>query len=218
MSSQVSAAHLRRKTLLRVEDLGFPQPPAHLPLLEDNEFPFTLREPEDVVQRALVLNVRINIAFRMPPDAARRWLTTNGLMSALTQRESELLDGAAAVDEHEQLQVEGLWALAWALGLTQSLDHRSYCGEELATLFPDLRADESLHAWRERADCHLRTTTELMAELDLLYVMTWGLVDARISGSHVPGEVQPYVLWERRRALEFVRADSEDWDEVDLST
>ena len=177
---------------------------------------------EEVIQRALVLNVRINLAFGMPPGNARYWLTTNGLMGCLGPRESALVSGSAGSGEQEKRQVEGLWALAWALHLAPSLDHRAYCGDGLATLFPDLRTQESADAWRSRAEPRLRSDDELITELDLLYAMTWGVADANLSGTPAPGEVDPYVFWERRRALEFVRAHSEaghaDWDEIDLST
>ena len=219
---QGRAAEARQRTLERVQDLGFPVPPAHLPVLEDNEFPRSARGIEEVIQRALVLNVRINLAFGMPPESARDWLTTNGLMGSLSPRESALVGGSARSGEQEKLQVEALWALAWALQLAPSLDHRAYCGDELATLLPDLRAQESAEAWRSRAEPSLRSDDELLTELDLLYAMTWGVADANLSGAPTPGEVDPYVFWERRRALEFVRADSDaghaDWDEIDLST
>jgi len=68
---QGRAAEARQRTLERVQDLGLPVPPAHLPVLEDNEFPLSARGIEAVIQRALVLNVRINLAFGMPPESAR---------------------------------------------------------------------------------------------------------------------------------------------------
>ena len=118
------------------------------------------------------------------------------------------MSGSAESGEREKLQVEGLWALAWALQLEPGLDHRAYCGDELATLLPDLRTQEPAEAWRSRAAPSLRSGDELMTELDLLYVITWGVADANLSGAPAPGEVDPYVFWERRRALEFVRAQN----------
>lgn len=214
----------RTRTLGRVAELGFPEPPAHLPLLADDQSPFVLRPAQEVVDRALVLTVRINLAFRMRPETARDWLATNDLLDCLTHHESELVGGSAIAGDEEKVQVEALWALAWALGLTPGeLDHQTYCGDELASLLPDLRAQEPAQAWRSRLAPQLRPAADVLAELDLLYAMTWGLVDARLSSRPAPGVVEPYVLWERRRALEFLRAeedgiDPSDWDMIDLST
>jgi len=60
--------------------------------------------------------------------------------------------------------------------------------------------------------------------LDLYYCLTWGLADANLNHRPVPGSVEQYVLWERRRALEFalVLADEphqhSDWYEISLDT
>lgn len=136
--------------------------------------------------------------------------------------EVELLGGVLPAGEHLQSQIESLWAFAWSLGLTPILDPTAYCGDDLVTLMPDLRAEESLADWRMRVVPELLPTVEIYDALDLLYAMTWGLVDARLNGRPTPGTVAPYVHWERRRALEFVRMDPDishsDWDAIDLST
>ena len=132
---QGRAAEARQRTLERVQDLGFPVPPAHLPVLEDNEFPRSARGIDKVIQRALVLNVRINLAFGMPPESSRDWLTTNGLMGSLSPRESALVGGSARSGEQEKLQVEALgrwlgrfsWHRAWIIVPTAATSwRRSY--------------------------------------------------------------------------------------------
>jgi len=218
----LSALEARQRTLRRITDLGFPEPPKHLPVLADDELHFVLRTTDEVIERALVLNVRINLAFGMPTASARDWLSANSLLDCLSTRETDLVSGTAQSSEQEKLQIEGLWALAWSLGLTPRLDHGAYCGDELAALLPDLRAQESSRTWRSRTEPSLRAGDELLAELDLLYVMTWGIANANLTGASMPGAVDQYVFWERRRALEFLQVGSSQghagWDEIDLST
>lgn len=206
----------------RLAELDFPAPPVHLPVLADDEFPFVLRPNEEVIGRVLVLNVRINLAFGMPAEVARQWLGSYGLTPYLTQTESELVAGTRRSSEDEKLQIEGLWALTWALGLTPELDHQAYCGEQLASLLPDLRVAEPPREWTSRVNPRLRPIDEIWDELDLLYAMTWAVADANLTAASVPGTVDQYVYWERRRALEFVRVAGGTshigWDDIDLST
>ncbi len=218
----LSASEARQVTLRRLGDAGFPQPPAHLPLLADHEFPFVLRSMDEVIDRILVVAVRLAIAFGMPISDARLWLSANSLTGSLSSRESALVGGLVEGSAQDTAQVEALWALAWAVGLVPRLDHAAYCSDELVTLLPDLRIQEPVRTWRARTHLSLRSPDELLAELDLLYAMTWGIASANLAGSRAPGEVEEYVFWERRRALEWVRIDSGNshsgWDEIDLST
>lgn len=216
------AGEVRERTRLRVAELGFPEPPVHLPLLADPQTPFELRGATEVIRRLLALTVRVNLALGMPLVEARAWLEDNALQGCLSTREAVLVGGAAKVDEQEQAQVEAIWALAWVLSLVDDLDPNAYCGDHLVALLPDLRAKESADAWATRMSPRLRSAVEVMTELDLLYALTWGLVDARLSGRPRPGAVAEYVHWQRRQALEFTRSDPEidhsTWDDIDLST
>jgi hypothetical protein len=216
------ASQIRERTRVRLAVIGFPELPVHLPLLADAESPFRLRPENDVIQRLLALNVRVNLAFGMPVADAQAWLSHNGTTPYLSAKERSLVAGAALVDEQEQTHVEALWALAWALSLIGDLDPVEYCGEDLVTLLPDLRIMEPAEAWSARTSPRLRSTAEILRELDLLYAMTWGLTDARLSGRSQPGTVAAYVHWQRRKALEFTVDDPEidhsSWDDIDLST
>lgn len=216
------AAEARDLTLRRLPEMCFPAPPVHLPLLADAETPIDLRSERAVIERLLALNVRVDLAFGMPPTEAHAWLADNGLIGCLSTKEVVLLAGAAKVDEREQTYVEALWALAWALSLVDELAPDRYCGDQLASLLPDLRATEPCGEWRARTSPRLRSPAEIIRELDMLFAMTWALVDARLSGARQPGTVAEYVHWQRRRALEFTVADPDidhsSWDDIDLST
>jgi hypothetical protein len=62
-----------------------------------------------------------------------------------------------------------------------------------------------------RAEAALRDDAEVRAALDLARCLTWGLGDPELSVGFSPGEVEPYVVWERRRALEWLLGA--DWDQ-----
>ena len=205
---------IRRESLEQLTVLGFPKPPEHFPILDRVE----TRPEEDVVNRALVLHVVINVAFNMPTDLARIWLDHQGLSQSMTEGENgflESVDGGMAPDaQGHQLQVEALWALVWALGHVPTLDFNEYCGESLSSYLPDLRASES----RDRFDTtsSLHDATEVFQVLDLAYCITWGIADANLTRRNPSGKLDQYAYWERRRSLEWLFGD--EWDEPDLST
>jgi hypothetical protein len=217
-----SVEDVRARTLPRLSALGFPEPPPHFPLLADADALLALRPVREVAERLAVLNVRVSLAFGMPSEAARAWLSDNGLTHCLSAKEQALVAGAAQVDEQEQTQVEALWALSWVVSLFEDLNPADYCGEQLVALLPDLRELEPFENWTARMTPTLRPAEEVVSELDLLFAMTWGVTDSRLAGKPSPGTVAAYVHWERRRALEFAVANPEiaptSWDEIDLST
>lgn len=215
-----TSAAARRRTLALLPDLGFPLPPPHLPLVAGDDAPLVLVAEEQVVRRALVLTVRVNLALGMPPELARTWLAEQGLVGSLSPRERALVAGDVEPGPSDEAQVESLWAFAWLLGLVPGLDPGAPCGDQLASLMPDLRTAETLDAWRSRTGPRRRDVGDVLAALDLHLALTWGLADARLTGRPHPGRVDPSVLWERRRALEWTVGDGghDGWDDVDLST
>ncbi|HYO67259.1 MAG TPA: DUF4272 domain-containing protein, partial [Archangium sp.] len=149
---------------------------------------------------------------------ARSWLRQEGLEGVLTPGEQHYLGevekGLAPESQGHQLQVEALWALVWALALVPVLDFGKHCGDELSGLLPDLRQSEGSRSFRKRA--HLRRPEELYQALDLAYCLSWGIAEANLTRSPVPGRVEQYVVWERRRALEWLHGD--DWDKPRTDT
>jgi hypothetical protein len=199
---------IRSRSLSLARALGYPPPPAHFPWLDRER----VRPEREVIDRSLVLHIIVNCSFGMPTALARAWLDREGLLASLSPGERHYLEeidqGLAPDAKGHQLQVESLWALAWALSQVPSLDFGHYCGDELAGLLPDLRANEDGESFRSRA--RLRSPEELYEALDLAYCLSWGVAEANLTRTPVPGKVGQYVIWERRRVLEWLHGG--DWD------
>ncbi|MCG8543941.1 MAG: DUF4272 domain-containing protein [Alphaproteobacteria bacterium] len=116
---------------------------------------------------------------------------------------------------HFNAQVEGAHALAWSLNFVASLDFDDYCADDLVKLIPDLKVGESSASFRARAK--LRGLDEIVSACDLAYCLDWAVVEASLGNKELPGPIGPYVITQRRRALEWMLA-AEDWDEVSLDT
>ncbi len=132
-----------------------------------------------------------------------------------------MLAGELGRVEEDKTQVEAINALVWTLGIVGTLDAAQYCGDDLAQQLPDLRRGERISGWLKRCQVQVRATDEVLAEWDLYFCLTWGLADANLRRTTVPGRVRQYLYWHRRRALEFAcgtHLGHRDWDTIDLST
>jgi hypothetical protein len=202
---------IRSQNLKIARRLGHPAPPDDLAYPEGE----LARTTDQVVDRALAVNAVLSCAHGVGADVATAWLDANGLAAALTGHEVEFLEdlaeGIRLGSAHRKLHVEALWALLWALSLVDSLDFAAGCGERVTPLVPDLLDPaEGIGPAHLRAEAVLRDGEEVRGALDLARCLTWGLGDSDLSVGFSPGEVEPYVVWERRRALEWLLGA--DWD------
>lgn len=186
--------------------------PTSLPTLE----PISVtRDASQVLDRLFCLNAVAAVAHGFSNHRARAWLDGEGLFPSLTAAEAAFVGGAGA-QEPFQLLVEGAWALAWALRLVPDLDPWVGADAAFVRILPDLKVDEPTTRLRKSAGS-LRSSEELLPALDLSYCLHWAVRDAALTASSAPGELIPYVIIERRRALEWL-VSNEEWDELTLDT
>jgi hypothetical protein len=216
---------IRESTLVDVAELGFPPPPDGYPLVWDAGDRVALRPTAEIEARAAVLNTVLAATFGAPPELTAGWLEANGLRGAVTRPEWLFLTEEQGPADLFGLHIEAVWALAWMLGVAEELDPSQYCGEGLATWLPNLAAGESFIAWQARSASEPRPAAEAAALLDLYYCLDWGHVQALMDGVPPPGTTQPYVVGQRRWALEWsvvfdgpYHEQPLPWDEVDLAS
>ena len=193
--------------------LGYPAPPDELPFPEVARW----RSLDEIVDRILVVDVVVSCAHGLDLASAWTWLRANRLIEHVTAEETAYLEevesGMHLDDLARGLQVEALWALLWASSFAAELDFSVGCGGGVARLLPDLDDVPAARAFRREAE--LRGEPERLAALDLARCLSAGLGDSELSIGYAPGEVEPYVVWERRRALEWLAGAP--WDEDHMS-
>jgi hypothetical protein len=184
----------------------------HLPLLDQ---PAVLRPLEAVVDRAVVISVVLSCAYGYPKPRAQRWLAREGLDQGLIDLDLEFMDNRLSNKTLIYDQVEGLWALSWAMGLIEQLDFTRYCDRSLAQHYPEL--NDHGHRSHVANQALLRPTTELVAACDLAYCLHWAFVEVEGQGQPLDYPIKPFAIAERRRALEWLLY-REPWYAPDLST
>lgn len=181
-----------------------------LPVLEDPD----IRSIDEVKGRMGVMNALINISFGAPIHIIRSWIDTQGLTRYLSGWEHEiLLKSNDELSDYEsnslRWYLEGLWGLMWATKLTDTLDETEWCDDHMAQLLPDLQENES----NKKIDdlSVLRGDDEIYNMLDFYYRLHWYCVDERFNGREA-------LVYERRKALEWLINKESDWDNIEMGT
>lgn len=201
---------LRQGSWEVVKNLGFVANEA-LPLLDD----LTIRRSKDeVVDRVFAIHCLGASSFGFDRQKALAWLEREGSLEVLTSTEREFLSGSQMNPTPFMEQIEGMWALCWSLNVVPDLDFSKPCSDDFVKLLPDLKKDEAGAAFRGKAS--LRDSEEVVAKCDLAYCLHWGVVHAGLTRK-LKKAIKPYVIVERRRALEWLLSE-ESWDEVPLDT
>lgn len=172
----------------------------------------------EVVGRILCLYVCIACSFGFSKEQAVSWLERESLMGFLTDYETEFLNGQSeSYKTVIQWQVEALWALTWGCGYHDELDFGASCPDSFIGIFPDLKTGQASDDFVSR--CSIRSGEDIAAMLDLNYCLHWAVRNSGLTGKaqSANGKVEPRVIEERRRALEWM-VSNDDWDDVSLDT
>ncbi|HUT18236.1 MAG TPA: DUF4272 domain-containing protein, partial [Anaerolineae bacterium] len=138
---------IRRQTIALLSRQGVILP-EHIPVLDDN---VALRTHAETIDRMLCIHPCAACACGFDRERARRWLASEGVISCLTASERAFLEKRQARAEAFQMQIEGLWALAWSVSLVPSLDMDKPCDDSFVFVMPDLKTDESSQRIKARA-------------------------------------------------------------------
>lgn len=97
-----------------------------------------------------------------------------------------------------------------AMGLTD-LDHRRSCDDALVNKIP-IHEDPA----RFINSARLRTLGEIQTQADLLYRIHWFCVHSRLKKKDSPFNEE--LIFERRRAVDWVYGVAKDWDQMPMDT
>jgi hypothetical protein len=206
----VNFAEIRRHSWDIAASLGFPKSDA-LPLLDSVSVG---RSIDEIVYRIFAINCLAAVAYGFSREKARTWLEREELLAALTNAELDFLNGNVSRPMQFMEQIEAMWALSWSLSIASELDLNKPCAPDFVRMLPDLKQNETGAAFRARA--LLRNSDEIVEKCDLAYVLHWAVVETR-STRKMNKAIKPYIIIQRRTALEWLLSDSK-WDEVVLDT
>lgn len=202
---------IREQSIETAKQLGVNVSPT-LPLLEAG---LKMRCTDEAISRLLAMNAVAATAYGFDKNSAINWLNQEALTNSLSKQEKRFVFEAIGQPDHFKMQVESMWALAWAMGITGELNFASDCDNRFVTMLPNLKQSESSADFRKKA--RPRVLEQVVAACDLAYCLHWAIRQAELSGKRPPANLKPYIVVERRRALEWL-LNEDAWDEVSLDT
>lgn len=190
----------------------------HLPQIGDDS-EFRLRSVEEIHRRMcgnFLYFMRGQVAMAGAPlEDLREYYGGVPGWDHLTLAERVVVEAAEPTDEQV---IESSWALeavnvlAWAIGVTPGLPWPN----SLCDLHGTIDAVRFAAPHEELA---AKPLVEVLDQADLHYRLHWACRQCvQVEGKPPPGDVDPSVVLERRRALEWLISDQCGWDDVDLST
>ncbi|ATQ78265.1 hypothetical protein CR152_29970 [Massilia violaceinigra] len=186
-----------------------------LPFLGDCEI---RGDSDSIGGRLLGLHAVVALAFGWDErkNAIRTWLKNEQLSHYLSPLESKFVFNSGGLAGSMRWRVEALFALAWASNLTQ-VSILDPLPDDFVSLFPSISKSESTTEFRQRV--RLRSTDDILRELDLLYCLASAKTELHICGQIDQGNSTPTLLsvQQRRHALEWILSEVE-WEEVLLDT
>jgi hypothetical protein len=183
-----------------------------LPLLDTG---LEMRSANKTITRILVMNAVAATAYGFDKAKAIAWLNQEDLTDSLSEQERCFIFDAMGHSDRFKVQVEGMWALAWAMGIANELDFAKDCDSRFVMMLPNLKQNQSSADFRKKANP--RALERVVAICDLAYCLHWAIRQSELAGKRPPGNLKPYVVIERRRTLDWLLSE-EAWDEVPLDT
>lgn len=190
----------------------------------------TLRTPEEVAKRAvglLAVSVfsELLIKNHKTPDQARAYIqeliqhfgiyniedivtpSELGYYYSTTPTQAAQLNYIWAYGD--------LWCMEWALGLTEWTEPNRMCNVQQAV--KNMTQFNSINDIVRKT--RMRSKQEILDKADIIYRMDWVAVNAYIKGMKPPALINPTIVKDRHRALNWLwRFGNSDWDNVDTSS
>jgi hypothetical protein len=188
----------------------------NLPCVSSEEV-VTTRNKQAIIERAYALTLLAAKGEGVPIEhleKAKNDLAINGL----SPEESRLYTAPELTDQQKAnatWRYESLQVLLWALGLVESLPYPSAICD--VSPLVELVIRQSREAFE--SSIAVRSTTDILDELDKTYRMHWACVQARLTRQQPGGDINSSIVYERHYALNWLtHYMDQEWDDVSTDT
>lgn len=138
-----------------------------------------------------------------------------GVMDQLNSKERRIIDGTYSRQDAIDMDwaYEAYWSLCWCLGLVKDItDASSVCDcQKAINIVMSCKSVDDLVKKSK-----LRKKDEILDMLDLYFRYNWAINDAKVHPASSIGNLDPSTVIERRRGLEWVVGNKEDWYDISM--
>ena len=130
-------------------------------------------------------------------------------------KELRIINGSYSMQDAIDMDwaYEAYWALCWCLGLVDDIKDASKlcdCNKAIDFVIKTSSLDEF------KTKCKLRSIYEILEMHDLYFRYNWAINNKKIDQKTSIGNLNPSNVIERRRALEWVLSEIDDWYQLPL--
>lgn len=195
----------------------------NLPLCESSK-EVKLKSLEEIAKRAIACILTIQIVYDIQNDdyensvnIIKKLLKEYKVDDKLNSKEKRLIEGSYTEQDLIDMDwaYEAVWSLLWALGLVEDIRN----GGELCDceyVISLIQNNKNIEEFIEK--CKLKNINEILDMLDLYYRYDWAVTEKRINPSTNIGNLNSSNVTERRRGLEWLISDEDDWYEIEMNT
>lgn len=183
-----------------------------------------LRCLDDICRRAIAALLSTQIGIELSEQRNdnismfKELMEHFGVADSINAKEARLVNGSFSKQDLIDTiwEYECFWSLAWALGLVDDISDAS----GICDCLKAIRMVSQCESFEDfRSKCTLRSADEILDMLDLYYRSHWAIVQNRHIDSSCPvGSLDGDVVFERRRGLEWLISDTDDWHDISLDT
>ena len=135
----------------------------------------------------------------------------------LNSKEKRIIDGTYSNQDAIDMDwaYEAYWAVCWCLNLVNDIKNGGeICDCDKAISF----VMDSVSFKDFKSKCKLRDIDEILDMKDLYYRYNWAINNKHVDSNTTIGNLEPSIVIERRRGLEWVLSDVSDWYDIKLNT
>jgi hypothetical protein len=204
------AEKIRKNNLQILFENNISIPSNFLPIIEDLQ----TKPIDDICKRALVLQAIVAYKYGFSKKKFMLWIKQENLDFSLTEIEKKFVNDEIETNLFD-FKVEALYMLVWYLGKIQDVGFVDECPNSLISTCPDLNKMESSFSFIN--NLKVQSNETLLSKVDLYYCLDWYCVNQKINRKNT-GLINPNIIMERRRALEWIADVDFDWDNGSLDT
>ena len=223
-SDNSNAIKRKNKSNEKISKMGIPIC-LGLPVLED-EMINDMKSVDEICKRSIACLISTQIAcdindgenYVESKNMFYNLLKEFGVEKSLNKTEERLFNGTYSLKDAIAVTwtYECNWVLVWALGL---IDDDISIPSDICDFDKAIQLVSKSKDFNDfKSKCKLRNKIEILDMLDLYYRYHWACVEKRIDPETNIANLNPEVVYERRRGLEWIFAEEDDWFDISLDT
>ncbi|MEL0631454.1 DUF4272 domain-containing protein [Pseudoalteromonas carrageenovora] len=179
-----------------------------------------MRTQQEIINRALIMNAMINIAFNAPIEHIKNYINDNSLTGSLSDDEAAILElSQDSIEEQDKVNLhwylESLWSLIWVMNKFDELNINEPIPDDMIDYCPNLQNEEGPEKFTH--NIQLRSFEEIYVMRDLYYRAMWCARDFNLHTTpHANFNMS--IIMERRRGLTWCLDKESDWDNIPQDT